>query len=110
MIYSDFIIDKLSEFFEVYENGPVSDKGVVPPSSTWYLFEKDNLENEKYEKLKEKNDYMKIAKHLPQSDDMLHSLFLDIDDGKFGENAKTSRFYLIFKTAYERSGVNIDSL
>ena len=29
MIYSDYIIDKLWEFFEVYENGPISDKGVV---------------------------------------------------------------------------------
>tara|TARA_B100000035_G_C20817297_1_gene472673 strand:+ start:114 stop:680 length:567 start_codon:yes stop_codon:yes gene_type:complete len=29
MIYSDYIIDKFSEFFEVYENGPISDKGLV---------------------------------------------------------------------------------
>lgn len=37
-MHSDFIIDKLSEFFEVYENGPVSDNGVVQfyycPNST----------------------------------------------------------------------------
>ena len=100
---------KWNRHFDTFESIEWKE-GVVPPSRTWYLFEKDNLENEEYKKLKEKNDYMKIAKHLPQSDDMLYSLFLDIDDGKFGENAKTSKFYSIFKTAYERSGVNVDTL
>lgn len=37
-MHFDFITDKLSEFFEVYENGPISEKGVVQfyycPSST----------------------------------------------------------------------------
>lgn len=67
--------------------------GAVPPPKTWYIYEKDALEEQQYGKLKRRNDLMKMGEVIPDHNELFISLFEDIESGRLGENAKESEFF-----------------